>query len=154
MILLHVARPAAIERLPPGFRPDVAMSERRRLSEGFLELLAGRVDDARATLEAVGELRRTIDRYDGFGRRWHSYQSRPVNTSSLKLKLVGEFEAASSAARKLGGQKLVRLANDLDDARTLVLPIIDPPNDAGIRGEEARHIWQLLRISRTRRPPR
>lgn len=62
-----------------------------------------------------------------------------------QLKLVGEFEAASSAARKLGGRKLVRLANDLDDARALVLPIIDPPNDAGIREEEARHIWQLLR---------
>ena len=43
-----------------------------------------------------------MDRFDWFIRYWYSGRSVGVNASSLKLSLVLEFEAVSSAARKLG----------------------------------------------------
>lgn len=109
-----------------------------------LEIVATRVREAHALIEATGRLRRTLDRYDWFTRRWYSYRSVGVNTSTLKLLLVGEFEAVSSAARKLGGRRVTRCARVVDAGRGLVLGLIDPPNDSGISDEDGYVLMQAV----------
>jgi hypothetical protein len=116
---------------------------RRGLTDRVLELAAGRVQSAHELIDALGKLRRTLDDYDWIAPRWQSGRSVGVLTSNLKLSLVVEFENVSTAARKVGGRKVIRFADELDAARTLFLATVDPPDDGGVP-EEGRDQLRIL----------
>lgn len=117
-----------------------------------LDLIAGRVQDVEVLIEATGRLRTTLDRYDYFIPHWLT--GRGVNASSLKLTLVLEFEAVSSAARKVGGRKVLHAAAEPDGLRGDVLWVVEPPNNNGIPETEARELMDTLndlRVAANRR---
>jgi hypothetical protein len=120
------------------------VTERRRLVEEALDLVARPVHAAEALIDAVEKLRGTLERYDFLAPTWLSGKSVGTTPSSLKLMLVGQFGAVSSAARKLGGRRILRHVAELDETRTTALTLVDPPNDAGLPDAERERLRRVL----------
>ena len=120
------------------------MERRTRLLDHALSILASRVDDVLALIDATGKLRLRLDRYDWFTASWFTKRTGRPDASALKFELILEFEAVSSSARKVGGRTVLQAATSLDALRGPVLGVVDPPDNNGVSDEEAHLLMGAL----------
>lgn len=106
-----------------------------------LDLAAGRVRDAEALIDALEDLRTTLDRYAYFRPAWRN--GRQFVASTLHTKLAVEFGAVRSASLKLGGQDVGDRSRRVDTLRERVFDILNLPQ-AGLTPDESKALKEAV----------